>query len=118
MADTAGIFDRLKAVLNKASSEGTTTATAANRMAEERSGAVLVAQQVMEGIRQRPPDTLPSTGSAPTEIHPVCERQFEVDQHFCQTGTHCNADSRHVIVEVRYGGRVIYELETVFVALR
>jgi prepilin-type N-terminal cleavage/methylation domain-containing protein len=89
-----------------------------NLRAEERSEAVAIAQEVMEALRQQPTETLLDTGDATVEIFLMGEREYEVEQHFCSIESYCSDNSRHVVVEVTYGGETVYELETVFTALR
>lgn len=89
-----------------------------NTLSEERSGAVAAAQQTMESWRQLDPTTLVTTGAAPVGIVEVGNREYEVISRFCTEPTYCDSDTRHILVEVRYGGRVVYTVESVFTRLR
>jgi len=90
----------------------------ANTLSEERSDAVAAAQFVMERMRQQNPGTMPTTGASALELIAVGEREFEVQGFYCTDNAYCNTDSRHVVLEVNYGGQSVYSLETVFTKLR
>jgi prepilin-type N-terminal cleavage/methylation domain-containing protein len=89
-----------------------------NTMNEERSGAVAAAQLVAEGLRQVDPAGLPTTGTSPVQVVRVGDRDYEVTQRYCVRSEFCGADSRHLTIEVRYGGRTVYSVETVYTRLR
>ena len=88
-----------------------------NTLTEERSGALAAAQETMEQLRQLDPTTLPDTGSSPLQVVTVGQRDFEVLTHFCTANQFCGDDSRHLLIEVSYGGRTVYSVESVFTAL-
>lgn len=90
----------------------------ANTLSEERSGAVAAAQQTMESWRQVDPTTMPSSGTAPVEVVSIGGRDYEVLVRFCSDPGLCDVDTRHILLEVRYGGRLTYTLETVYTRLR
>ena len=90
----------------------------ANTLSEERSGAVAAAQQSMESWRQIDPKSMPSSGTAQVEIVPIGDRDYEVTARFCTDPGLCDTDTRHILLEVRYGGRIAYTLETVYTRLR
>jgi len=89
-----------------------------NTLSEERTEAVAVAQEAMEALRQAEPGDLPETGNSAVELVTVGNRDYEVVERYCVVDTLCGADTRHVIVEVSYGGQTIYSLESVFTQLR
>lgn len=89
----------------------------ANTMSEERTGALAAAQETMEQLRQIDPAVLPVTGSAPLQVVSVGKRDFEVLTHFCTANQFCGDDSRHLLIEVSYGGRTVYSVESVFTTL-
>jgi len=89
----------------------------ANTMSEERTGALAAAQETMEQLRQLDPATLPNTGSSPLQVVSVGQRDFEVMTHFCTANQFCGDDRRHLLIEVSYGGRTVYSVESVFTTL-
>lgn len=89
----------------------------ANTMSEERTGALAAAQETMELLRQTDPTTMPNAGSSPLQVVSVGDRDFEVLTHFCTANQFCGDDSRHLLIEVSYGGRTVYSVESVFTAL-
>jgi prepilin-type N-terminal cleavage/methylation domain-containing protein len=89
----------------------------ANTMSEERTGALAAAQETMEQLRQLDPATLPNSGSSPLQVVSVGQRDFEVMTHFCTANQFCGDDRRHLLVEVSYGGRTVYSVESVFTTL-
>jgi prepilin-type N-terminal cleavage/methylation domain-containing protein len=90
----------------------------ANTLNEERAAAMIAAQQVVETLRREDPATLPSSGAGPATLVAVAGREFEVVTRYCGRPQHCDAESRHLVVEVAYGGRQIVSVETVQTALR
>ena len=95
-----------------------TTFVNVNRLSEERSGAVAAGQLSMEALRQSDPSTLPDTGNTGPDVIEIGGREFEVVRRWCTRPALCDPESRHVLVEVRFGGDVAYTLESVFTALR
>jgi len=90
----------------------------ANGRSELRSGAILAAQQSMEALRILDPETeIPSTGQSAIRLVTVGDRQFEVVTYYCEREEFCNEDSRYVRVEVSLGGRVLYDVKTVYTQL-
>jgi len=90
----------------------------ANTRNEERSAAVGAAQMMMEQLRQQEPASMPSSGSLPPQVVQIDRRDFEVVKRFCTTPQFCGADSRHVLIEVNYGGRKVFSAESVYTTLR
>ncbi len=91
---------------------------AANTRNEERTGAVAVAQQVMEQLRQEQIADLPEEGPVGPQIVSVGQRDYEVRHWYCLAEQFCGEDSRHVLIEVNYGGRTIFSTESVYTQLR
>jgi prepilin-type N-terminal cleavage/methylation domain-containing protein len=89
----------------------------ANSLSEERSNALAAAQEVMEGLRHEDPASLPSSGSSAVQAVTVGAHEYEVVTHYCRDTTYCGADSRHIVVEVSFAGKDVYEIETVFTRL-
>ena len=90
----------------------------ANTKSEERSSAVAAAQEVLETLRQADPDSLPTSGTSAIQAVTVGQRDFEILASYCLESDYCDADSRHIIVEVSFGGQNVYTVETVFTRLR
>jgi type II secretory pathway pseudopilin PulG len=89
-----------------------------NTMSEENSDAVAAAQLVLERLRLQDPGALPSSGSTGPEIVNVGGREFEVLNHYCTVADFCGTDSRHIRVEVTYGGETLFEIESVYTRLQ
>jgi prepilin-type N-terminal cleavage/methylation domain-containing protein len=89
----------------------------ANTRLEQRTAAVAVAQRTIETLRRQEPATLPEDGTT-VAVVALDGRDYEVLTHFCRDADFCSDDTRHLEVEVSFGGRTIYAVETVFTALR
>lgn len=89
-----------------------------NTNSELRTGAISAGQQVMESLRQRTFANWPENGA--TEIASSGDRDYEVGISYCVEGdADClsRGQMRHVKLEVRHGGTVRYELETIYTAI-
>ncbi len=89
-----------------------------NTANEARSGALSVAQEALEATRQLDPTTLPSSGETTATALSFDGREYEIRTIYCPTNEFCNADSRHIVIEVSYGGQALYLTESVFTKLR
>jgi prepilin-type N-terminal cleavage/methylation domain-containing protein len=89
----------------------------ANSLSEERSNAVAAAQQVMEELRQVDPGSLPSSGSSAVQTVTTGNHEYEVTAHYCRTPSYCSTAGRHIVLEVNYGGKTVYTIETVYTRL-
>lgn len=87
-------------------------------LSEQRSNAVAAAQQVMEGLRQASPSSLPTSGTSAVQRVSVGRRDYEVTAHYCVNSTFCTADMRHIVLDVSFGGRNVYIVETVYTRLQ
>jgi prepilin-type N-terminal cleavage/methylation domain-containing protein len=87
-------------------------------LSEERSNAVAAAQQVMEGLRQQLPSSLPTSGASAIQNVSVGKRVYAVRALYCTKASYCTADTRHLVLEVSYGGRNVYIVETVYTRLQ
>ncbi|MCP3980224.1 MAG: type II secretion system protein [bacterium] len=85
---------------------------------EERSAAVQAATLKMEDLRRANPASMPSSGSDAMELITVGERDFEIVSSYCTRPTFCGNDTRHVAVEVSYGDKIVFTVESVFTQLR
>jgi len=89
---------------------------------EYRSGAIQVAQAVLDELRSSDPASLPSV-SGTTETRSITaegkRRPYTVVITYCANATWCNtSDKRHIKVAVTYAGKLRYETETVYSQLR
>jgi len=89
-----------------------------NTLTEVRSGAVAVAQETMEGLRQADPGSLPSSGYSGPRLHTVGKLEFESVTRYCTRPQFCGANSRQMTIEVMYGGQTVYTLESVHTRLK
>ena len=90
----------------------------ANSHSESRSDAVAAAQQIMESLRRQDPAGWPSTGSSTAEVVEINNREFEVVKTYCLSSQYCGSASRHIVVEVSFGGKVLYSVESVYTRLQ
>jgi prepilin-type N-terminal cleavage/methylation domain-containing protein len=86
----------------------------ANTLSEERSDAVAAAQLVMEDLRQTDPLSMPTSGSSAMTLVTVGGREYETVVSYCVDATYC----RHVTVDVSFGGRTVYSVESVYTRLQ
>lgn len=89
----------------------------ANSVSEERSNALAAGQQAMEALRHRDPASLPSSGSSAAQIITVGNHEFEVVTHYCIEPSYCGTGTRHIVMDVGFAGKDIYQIETVFTRL-
>lgn len=86
-----------------------------NRQSELRGGAIAVAQQILDTLRQQRFSEWPANGEIQTISSPLGD--FEVQFSYCQAGSaNCFAslNTRHIRLVIRRHERVIYEVETVY----
>ena len=85
---------------------------------EMRSGAVAAAQEQMEALRFGDPSAMPMSGATGPDYIGVDDREYELISRYCIRPEYCTTNSRHVLVEVGFGGNVVYQTESVFTKLR
>jgi prepilin-type N-terminal cleavage/methylation domain-containing protein len=85
---------------------------------EVRTGAVAAAQEQMEALRFGDPSTMPMNGATGPAYIGVDAREYELISRYCVRPEYCTTNSRHVLVEVGFGGNVVYQTESVFTKLR
>ena len=90
----------------------------ANSQNEVRSGAMATAQQVMEALREEDPAALPSSGASPIQLVNVGGREYDAVTRYCVEAAYCDSTTRHLLVEVSFGGNVIYTVESIFTQLQ
>ena len=89
-----------------------------NQKSEWRSGAVDVAELLLEKYRtQKVGDILPTTAESQTETINMGGVDYEAKTFFCQTISFCDNETTHIKVEVSYNNEKLYEVETVFTNL-
>lgn len=87
-----------------------------NSQTDIKSGAVAAAESVMDSMRQTPVSDWDPSGSVRTVSGG--DRDYQATVEYCTpTLPYCSGDARHVRVEVRYHGKVYYDVETVYTAL-
>ena len=89
-----------------------------NTRNEVRTGAVAAAQEQMEALRFADPSALPTSGATGPSYIGIDDREYELVSRYCIRPEYCTANTRHVLVEVGFGGNVIYQTESVFTKLR
>ena len=88
-----------------------------NTSSEVRTQAIIVAQQVLEELRLKDPASLPTQGQQ-TITRNQGGRSFTVVVNYCQDPSLCSGNARHLVLEVKQGGKRVYEVETVYTSLR
>lgn len=89
----------------------------ANSLSEERSNALAAGQRAIETLRGKDPASMPSSGTSAVQAITVGSHEYEILTHYCKEASHCDADSRHIVVEVGFAGKNVYTIETVFTRL-
>ena len=89
-----------------------------NTRDEVRTAALAAAERILEERRRDDVETIPSTGSSDVATVAVGDREFEVIEHYCTQPGFCGDETRHVMVEVSYGGRQILNVASVYTQLR
>ena len=69
-------------------------------------------------LREQDPGLLPLSGVQGPQVIAVDRRQYEVTSWFCLASEYCDDTSRHVLIEVKYGGRTFFSAEPVLTQLR
>ena len=89
-----------------------------NQNMQEITNSIHVAQIVMDDLRFENPGDLPLGGQGDTQILEVHGKEYAATPFFCETAAYCDAQTRHIRLEVAYEGEVRYEVETVYTQLR
>jgi prepilin-type N-terminal cleavage/methylation domain-containing protein len=89
----------------------------ANSLSEERSNAVAAAQQIMEGLRQVDPSTLPSSGTSAVQAVTIGSHEYEVVANYCVESSYCSSAARQIVLEVNFAGKTVYTVESVYARL-
>jgi len=90
----------------------------ANTFSEEHSAALAAGQRAMEKLRLVDPGSMPTTGASAVQVIVVDSREFEVLTHYCRVSEYCSSATRHVSVEIRYGGQKVYDVDTVYTRMQ
>ena len=86
-------------------------------------GAIAISQELLDELREYDISELPNSGTATQLPLPSTEsiatisylgRDYNPRIIYCQNATFCDANSRHIKVEVDYDGATIYETETIY----
>lgn len=85
---------------------------------EKRTAGIAVSQQVLDEIRQSNITLLPAAdGTEVTEMKANVShlnKNYTPRVTYCQDASYCDANSRHIKIEVLHNGQSVYEAETVF----
>ena len=82
-----------------------TSHTRVNARSQQRSGAIVAAQQVLESLRLDDPAAMPEAGSTAPQLVLVGDVPYEVITHYCENESLCDDASRHLTVEVQLDGK-------------
>lgn len=81
---------------------------------EKKTAGIAVSQQVLDEIRQSDAASLPSNGTQTLAKVTHLGKEYTPKVTYCQNTTYCDANSRHITIEVDQDGTSVYEAETVF----
>lgn len=94
---------------------------------EQKTGAIAISQQILDELRQVDASTLPDGNTTATTLPPGTSgeslvhvpfmgKEYSSQITYCQTASasYCDANSRHIKIEVFRDGQSIYEVETVY----
>lgn len=91
---------------------------------EKKTAAVAISGQILDELRQFDTADLPSSNTVTslpsgTSIANVSYmgKTYNPTITYCQNTTYCDANSRHIKIQVSHNGQSIYEAETVFTRL-
>lgn len=92
---------------------------------EIKTGAVTVSQQILDQLRQADPISLPRSGATTTlpdgtstASIAALGKTYSTTITYCENTTYCNAETRHIKVQVSHHGQTIYTVETVYTRLQ
>jgi prepilin-type N-terminal cleavage/methylation domain-containing protein len=90
-----------------------------NTRSEQRSGAILAAQQVLDPLRLVDPSTLPTSGTSSTTVT-IGALNYTVTTTYCPTGqSYCTSNNiRYMTTKVVLNGTQFLSLDTAFSQLR
>lgn len=89
-----------------------------NTVNEQKSGAIMAAQVVLDDLRMTDPVTLPSTGETSESVQ-VGNRSYLVTTSYCSSSEFCTSNNlRHLRLRVTYRDAELYNVETVYAQLR
>ena len=96
----------------------------ANTRGEMRTSAITVAQQTLEALRNKDTADMPHPTSGDplvvTRATSIGSSDYEITTRYCDRSEFCpptSTGSRHIAIEVRTDGRLVYHVETVFTQL-
>lgn len=81
---------------------------------EKRTAGIAVSQQVLDELRQADAAGLPQSGTQTLAKVTHLGKDYIPKVTYCQNATYCDANSRHIKIEIDQDGKSIYEAETVF----
>jgi Tfp pilus assembly protein PilV len=103
-----------------------------NSKSEVRTGAVMVAQRILDNTRGTPFQSIPSTGTVTyldkSTVSPpygaaladlkAGEKTYEAKTYHCKVASECTDNYKTLTVEVKKNGATVYEMDTGFTNFR
>lgn len=88
-----------------------------NQQADDRSQAILLAQQELDTLKHDSPTNLQMSGSDQRDVT-FSGRPFQVRRTYCATPAYCTSDQRSVRIDVLRGTQLLFTGETVLAEIR
>lgn len=89
-----------------------------NNKSEQKTGAIMAAQRVLDQIRVLDPTTLPTSGTTSQNVT-IGSRNYQTSTTYCNPSTYCSSTNvRFLTVKVQYRGSQLYAVDTIFSQLR
>lgn len=90
-----------------------------NSKMENKTGALNIAQQVLDEMRVQDLGALPMSGMVGPETITRNGTDYQISTYYCEHGDYCNSStSRHIRIEVKQKNKMVYEVQTVFTKLK
>lgn len=88
-----------------------------NTLSEQRTDAIMAAQQRLDVLRLQDPATMPSSGTQ-TQNTTIGRFTFEVRTIYCSPNTYCTTNSRFISIQVLKNNQQVYNVDSVYSQLR
>lgn len=83
-----------------------------------KSEAISVAGSALDQVRTLPVNQMPTSGAGLNEFgnfsYTIAGNDYQVEVVYCQKASFCNADNRHIVVNVIHEGQQVYDVEVVY----
>lgn len=89
----------------------------ANTSSERKTTAINFAQNILDNLRKEDTTNLLSSGSEEIS-NKINGKNLIAKVSYCTNKTYCSTASRHILVEVFFEDKKIYDVETVYTQLR